>query len=965
MRPFPLTLNFQGKTLTSDLHLGNNFLLSSKTFSPSLFLSEVHSNASTQSLLQGLDFLSRSIDQKSASLKVLVESNFERFVRVKATIDEVYNEMRTQGGGPGPGMSHSRNTSRSSAHFRNTSGSGTITGIDRSSSTNKRKNALTPETDYGVQGIKVPLVEASTRAIEVWGPALGGRDREDSLRAVLGVVERHRGIFTVASTIGDCISRKDYESLVEEYGKARRYADEARDTANGAIQSNAGFTDAQIHQVIITARMWVDVEERVDHFRRDLLRRLVDVPAVTSGVARQAAADETEEHLQLIGLLLELGTQENPIWVWLLSRYQHLRERISTACDRFRAETEFLRRHLASEARAPPEVVAHFLRASEMEESPQELSAKDTTNVVEMWERVLSSLDALLATRGSVLADVIEFWETTVSFIEGRAQRTLPVGFHAESRRHHRLSSERVKDLQRGVVELIGLIRDNVQGLFTDPPIDDLSILSSSGSGSLLGQSATRLNFHAKQTPPAATSHGEPWDSFAFWPPHANCLSGAHYLSKVLVLVGSAAGDMSAMSTIGKSNSTQERLRYLVSSARERSAQAICAAWKRDAEDCKALEDWKRSADRKDNTEMPTHFMAFESSILLGMQKILYISEAMSKSGSADMVAPPSAKMLQLVRSQFVASLYKAFSGMVENAERPVHIPQEDELMEDGRDVAQPVTSVAATNLTAQSVDAQDQRVRILLTLSTLQLIRSEVVPHLITQFETNFSVKLTDETKTIRDVLGQIDARLFQSYTAPIIEELTAIIRGGVLDPQWAPSKSRPSEVRPYIYQALLCLVMVHAQTSTTAPTLTPQILSYLLEQTSMAMLQAFRQRSKFSLAALMQATLDVEFVAQTLSQYTTDKASEVQSQIYLEIDQGTDNEARRMLQNELPQMRSILKVLRESSKAELCVIYILKPFVGRQIADRTCDAVLASSVPEHHVIGARAPNERKHERC
>ena len=88
------------------------------------------------------------------------------------------------------------------------------------------------------------------------------------------------------------------------------------------------------------------------------------------------------------------------------------------------------------------------------------------------------------------------------------------------------------------------------------------------------------------------------------------------------------------------------------------------------------------------------------------------------------------------------------------------------------------------------------------------------------------------------------------------------------------------------------------------------------------MAMLQAFRQRSKFSLAALMQATLDVEFVAQTLSQYTTDKASEVQSQIYLEIDQGTDNEARRMLQNELPQMRSILKVLRESSKAELYVI-------------------------------------------
>jgi len=78
--------------------LGNRFLLSSTTFSPSLFLSQVHNNASTESLAAGLDFLSRSIEQKFLPrLKVLVESNFERFVRAKATIDNVYKEMRDQG----------------------------------------------------------------------------------------------------------------------------------------------------------------------------------------------------------------------------------------------------------------------------------------------------------------------------------------------------------------------------------------------------------------------------------------------------------------------------------------------------------------------------------------------------------------------------------------------------------------------------------------------------------------------------------------------------------------------------------------------------------------------------------------------------------------------------------------------------------------------------------------------------
>jgi exocyst complex component 2 len=207
-----------------------------------------------------------------------------------------------------------------------------------------------------------------------------------------------------------------------------------------------------------------------------------------------------------------------------------------------------------------------------------------------------------------------------------------------------------------------------------------------------------------------------------------------------------------------------------------------------------------------------------------------------------------------------------------------------------------------------------------LLTLSNLLLLRAEVVPSLNTQFENAFSVKLTDESKTIRDVLGQIDDRLFQSYTRPSIDNLRRIIRAGVTSPDWVPASNaeKPREVKPYVYDALLSLVLVHSQVSTTATSLTPQVLSYLLEQTSRELLDAFRSRPRYSLGALMQATLDVEFVAQTLSQYTTDRASELQSQIYQELDGRTDNEARAKLQSELPEMRSVLKRLREASKSE-----------------------------------------------
>lgn len=207
-----------------------------------------------------------------------------------------------------------------------------------------------------------------------------------------------------------------------------------------------------------------------------------------------------------------------------------------------------------------------------------------------------------------------------------------------------------------------------------------------------------------------------------------------------------------------------------------------------------------------------------------------------------------------------------------------------------------------------------------LLTLSNLQSLRAEVVPGLNTQFENAFSVKLTDEEKKIRDVLGQIDARLFQSYTRPYMESLRNGIRAGVTAPDWEPASpnDKPREVKPYVYEALLELVLVHSQVSTTAATLTSQVLSFLLEQSSKELLEALKSRPKYHLAALMQATLDVEFVAQTLSQYMTEKSSEIQTEIYSKLDERTDNDARAKLQGELPGLRSVLKRLREASKSE-----------------------------------------------
>ena len=667
--------------------LENRFLLSSTTFSPNLYLSQVHSNASTQDLLQGLDFLSRSIDQKSASLKVLVESNFERFVRAKTTIDNVYAEMRNQGSDAVPDRSrtHTRVPSKGS-HFRNTSGQGPPTpgkGVHKPLPSDKKKNALTKESEYGVQGIKAPLIEVAVKAEEIWGPALGGREREGSLKSIVESVEKSQGVFKVGKAVSDCIKRKDYEGLVEEYSRARRYTEEAKQIADSASQNQSQLTDSQINHLVITGRMWSEVEEKIASFKRDVWRKLTSAQNNQSFSARRNAQDE---YMALISILLELGTEDNPIWVWLLSRYDYLKSKIAATFDRSRVEIEVLRRGLANADPPASQIVASHLKCPAGRGIDEKSLNLDTPPVLELWDLIYNSLTNLLSAQSGVLGEVIEFWDKAQGFIDGKVQKTLPIGIDGRSRKHHRLSTDGVTDLQNGALELVSILQDNVFSFFADPPIEDISSLytplpTTPNTPTPISPHAhqdARFRFDLKNPPPSSPRRGEAWEEFAFWPPYANSLSGVHYLEKLLTLLSNAASEMIAMRPVASGQSTSEKLRTLVTGARERAARAACAAWNRDAEMCKILEDWSRAADQPEVTKMPSRFDAFESTVLAGMQKILYIPEAAAtKSGSGGIVSPPPAKLVQMVKSQFVTSLYRALSGMVENAQRSK--PRRDE----------------------------------------------------------------------------------------------------------------------------------------------------------------------------------------------------------------------------------------------------------------------------------------------
>lgn len=225
-----------------------------------------------------------------------------------------------------------------------------------------------------------------------------------------------------------------------------------------------------------------------------------------------------------------------------------------------------------------------------------------------------------------------------------------------------------------------------------------------------------------------------------------------------------------------------------------------------------------------------------------------------------------------------------------------------------------------------------------------MSAFQSEITPTLLNLFETLFSVQLTDETNRIRDVLSQLDSQLFRSYTRPHATKIHSTIESGIFSPAWAPRPDAPDrsvadrEPSPYVFTVLLDLVIVHTESSTTSAPLTPRILRALFESTTSSLIQTFQsdRLPTVSLPQLMQATLDVEFMAQTLATYTTEQASQIQTDIYQVLDQKTDNAARVRLQDELGNLRVVLKRLREGTKVQFACFRRVKRSGTGQTARR-----------------------------
>ncbi|XP_065187370.1 exocyst complex component 2-like [Sycon ciliatum] len=220
--------------------------LMNENFNPARFLIERHRTTHFEELSLGLVHLKKVNMQLSVGPKALVKNNLETFIECHETLTAMHqlllrNESMSEGG------------------------------------------SLTEKLEF-------ILKDTVKCAEDLFHDVLSRKDRADSMRNALNIMQRFRFLFSLPRNIEKNIKNGEYEIVINDYERAKSlFAD----------------TEVQVFKKVLT-----EVETLVKNFRGQLLKKLQELPSTL------------DEQKRLIRYLMELHAEGDPAWACI----QHQQE---------------------------------------------------------------------------------------------------------------------------------------------------------------------------------------------------------------------------------------------------------------------------------------------------------------------------------------------------------------------------------------------------------------------------------------------------------------------------------------------------------------------------------------------------------------------------------------------------------------------------------------------------------------
>ncbi|KAI0646515.1 exocyst complex component Sec5-domain-containing protein [Trametes meyenii] len=687
-----------------------------------------------------------------------------------------------------------------------------------------KEGILAEQTDFASKPLKDHLKAAAQKADQVFLPVLENAMKAQKLRTTLGVFDRSKFFFNLPSSLVECIEAGRYEAAMRDYKKGKLLLETRPNQLLPIGTTKDGQPPGSAQQQ--QKRILDKVWATVEKVMSQMRNELL--------AKLQEPGRSVEEQEKTIEILYEFNTSDDPAWTYFDAQHKHIVQNMRDA---------YLSAHntvqgLIDKApiSGPDNASLNRELASQLQVCVQALEAKQSETVIaqtgghEIWEAIETMVKNISE---AMLTPLPNFWRISKSFMEGRYKKNTSIS----SRR----SPTQCRTMAFDIVKLYVLLLSEFF-LFSD-----MAVMSPGRN----------------TTPP-------------LFPKSCNSLTTAHHLMKILGEIQDSVNDVVGMEI---SSEVSSSLKNLLESARWKFADILVNAWLRDANIFYYLECWVGSTVDAYTTVYLSQMRTFQKQITTSAFKTaggVDLSSSASSSSRPTKQNPIPAEFVAKITKAFLDSLYAFLDGMV-------HLASDESPTASGVKPLPPSSAVVPGTNPLELVKVEDADTRVLLVVSNFGHLMRVLIPSMITELESAFNSSLADDRK------AQLDKTLFESYFKPKSAALTAIVRNGILDPEmdWYETP-QPKEIRPYVYETLMFLVGIHAQVSAAAAPLLERTLNALVEDVAEEALRCFRQVTRFGMGGMLRATLEIEFMHQTLSRYVTPSADQTLSELYTKISQA-----------------------------------------------------------------------------
>ncbi|KAI8987114.1 exocyst complex component Sec5-domain-containing protein [Pilobolus umbonatus] len=751
-----------------------------------------------------------------------------------------------------------------------------------------KSKQLNQEQDYGTVNIKKALDDANTRAEQVYGPVIERRHRVEKVKSTLYVLQRYKFLFNLPSSLLESIKQTKYDTAIRDYKKGK-YLYQVLKGDITSSDRNAGLPEVEetgvtdLHRKVFD-KVWAEVQKIVAELQNVLLRMLADP---------WRSMDDQEK---TINFLFDLDTAEDPAWFYLDSQYQWIMGLMKETYDTSVKKIERIKQEDPDSKECSKKRSMSLKKAIEQIHNKVSNVNEETNEELRIWQAV----SELVKSHSSLLMRCLpDFWRLSMAFIEGKFAHkttTTPINPEPVSSRKRRQGMDMVK-----VEQYQRMTRDIIDRY--------ASLISRYFSLNDVNPKARNLSDGTDKTPYPS-----------FLPPNANSIYTSEYLTLIITDLANCVNDINSINLAGEAFSG---LTNLMERTRSKFIDVLCKCWERDAKSFYMLEEWIVDPQNPQITTLIQKYYDYHKFCARSAYKIASltaIADGVEQSDNRDIASI----YIERIRSSFMESTYTFLDGFVQLALTDyTPLNEKDELI---------------LSKKREKIDVHSMDVRILLTVSNMEHMRSTVMSRLVTLFESAYNIQMEEDLRTLIDVVYQLDGILFGDYLKRKTQVIRDIIRHGILNSgiDWA-SIPKPQEVHPFVYEALMLLVMVHSQISSVAKQLVPRALSSLLETMASDCLESFRQVERFGMGGMLQATLEIEFMHQTLSQYVTPTASNTLQSIYQTIEQAYDPQQQQSgnLQSELSHVKDLLVFSRKSITRPIYYGSIAYPLNGKKASD------------------------------